>query len=95
MYAGKPVVASRVKGHVDLVTDGEGGFLYPWNDRESFCERILALAGDKELRSRMGAENRRLVKGYAREKVFSQVLGAMTMEEAGGETLRRETSARR
>ena len=87
MYAGKPVVASRVKGHTDLVTDGEGGFLYPWNDRESFCERILVLAEDKELRSRMGEENRRLVNGFARERVFSQVMGAMTMEEAGAETL--------
>ena len=80
MYAGKPVVASRVKGHTDLVTDGVGGFLYGWNDREEYCDCVRTLAKDRELRQIMGEKNRALVKLFGREVVFQQVLDAMTME---------------
>ncbi len=80
MYAGKPVVATRVKGHTDLVTEGVGGFLYGWNDREEFCDCIRTLSGDEELRRIMGEKNRSLVLRYSRERVFRQVLSAMTAE---------------
>lgn len=80
MYAGKPIVATRVKGHTDLVTDGVGGFLYGWNDREEFCDCIRILAGDRELRRIMGEKNRALVQQYGRERVFQQVLAAMTAD---------------
>lgn len=82
MYAGKPMVVTRVKGHTDLVTDGVGGFLYGWNDREEFCDCIRTLAGDGELRRIMGEKNQALVRQYGREKVFSKVLEAMTAEKA-------------
>lgn len=80
MYAGKPMVVTRVKGHTDLVTDGVGGFLYGWNDREEFCDCIRTLAGDEELRRIMGEKNQALVRQYGREQVFSKVLEAMTAE---------------
>ena len=80
MYAGKPMVVTRVKGHTDLVTDGVGGFLYGWNDREEFCDCIRTLAGDEELRRIMGEKNQVLVRQYRREQVFSKVLEAMTAE---------------
>lgn len=80
MHAGKPIVATRVKGHTDLVTDGVGGFLYGWNDREEFCDCIRILAGDRELRRIMGEKNRALVQRYGRERVFRQVLEAMTAD---------------
>ncbi len=80
MYAGKPMVVTRVKGHTDLVTDGVGGFLYGWNDREEFCDCIRTLAGDEELRRIMGEKNQTLVRQYRREQVFSKVLEAMTAE---------------
>ncbi len=81
MYAGKPMVLSRVKGHTDLVTDGRGGFLYGWNDREEFCDCIRTLAGDSELRTVMGEKNQKLVQRYGREAVFDRVLAAVTMEK--------------
>ncbi len=80
MYEGKPMVVTRVKGHTDLVTDGVGGFLYGWNDREEFCDCIRTLAGDEELRRIMGEKNQVLVRQYGREQVFSKVLEAMTAE---------------
>ncbi len=80
MYAGKPVVVSRVKGHTDLVTDGVGGFLYGWNDREEYCDCIRTLAADGELRAIMGEKNRAIVRRYGRAQVFAEVLAAMTGE---------------
>ena len=80
MYAGKPMVVTRVKGHTDLVTDGVGGFLYGWNDREEFCDCIRTLAGDEDLRRIMGEKNQVLVRQYGRQQVFSKVLEAMTTE---------------
>jgi len=32
MYKGLPVVASAVKGHLDLIEDGKNGFLYTYGD---------------------------------------------------------------
>ena len=81
MYAGKPVVATRVKGHTDLVTDGVGGFLYGWNDLEEYCDCVKTLAGNEEMRAIMGEKNRALVRRFGREQVFSQVLEAMTASE--------------
>ncbi len=39
----KTVLASRVKGHTDLITDGESGFLYRFGDRRAFCEKVVAI----------------------------------------------------
>jgi glycosyltransferase EpsD len=81
MYAGKPVAASRVKGHTDLVSDGVGGFLFDWGDGEAYCQSIRTLAKDPALRASMGEKNRELVLRYGRDRVFSQVLEAMTGEK--------------
>ena len=40
MYSGRPVVATRIKGHTDLITDGAEGLLYEYNDDFGFCDCI-------------------------------------------------------
>ena len=92
MYAGKPIIASRIKGHTDLVTDGVGGFLYGWNDREEFCDCIRTLTKDEELRTIMGEKNRKLVRRYGREEVFREVLEAMTPEGSAIPSAEKEAS---
>lgn len=58
---GKPVVASRVGSLPAMVFEGESGFLCRSEAVDSFCERIARLAGDPELRARMGAAGRAAV----------------------------------
>jgi glycosyltransferase involved in cell wall biosynthesis len=54
LAAGVPVVATRVGGTPAVVDDGETGFLVEPGDVEALAERLAQLAGDGELRARMG-----------------------------------------
>ena len=93
MYAGKPVVASRIKGHTDLIAEGAGGFLFGWNDREEFCDCIRTLTADPELRRIMGEKNRASVQAYEIGRVFPQVLAAVAMQSTASAAEETEFSA--
>ncbi len=51
---GKPVVASRVGSLPEMIEDKVSGFLCDVADVSGFCQRILQLASDPDLRERMG-----------------------------------------
>lgn len=82
MYARLPVAASAVKGHTDLVSDGETGLLYPYGDAEGCARCIARLMGDAGLRARLGAAGAQSVRKYAldavRPAVMEQYLGVMS-----------------
>lgn len=73
MYAGLPVVASRVKGHTDLISDGVSGLLYPYGDGLAFAEQILKLLDSEGLRRELAARAREDVQQYGLEQVFPTV----------------------
>jgi glycosyltransferase involved in cell wall biosynthesis len=58
MAAGRPVVATRVGGVPDVVTDGVDGYLVAPGDMQSAADRLGILAADPALRRRMGAAGR-------------------------------------
>lgn len=47
-------VASRVGGIPSLIDDGSNGFLFPAGDAEALARHLITLAGDADLRRRMG-----------------------------------------
>jgi glycosyltransferase involved in cell wall biosynthesis len=59
MAAGKPVVASRVAGIPDVVTDAVDGILVPPGDPAALAEALGRLGSDEGLRDRLGAAARR------------------------------------
>lgn len=61
MYLGAPVVATSHGGSTEVVDDGVTGFLVAFGDEAALAERIDRLAGDPELRERMGEAGRRRV----------------------------------
>lgn len=63
MAHGKPVIATRVGGIPELITDGVTGYLVGRGDAPAMCDRILKLLDDPELRDRMGATGRDCVAG--------------------------------
>jgi glycosyltransferase involved in cell wall biosynthesis len=59
MAAGLPVVASGVGGVPELVKDGETGALVPPRDSHALAAAIREIAGDPQLRDRLGQAGRR------------------------------------
>ena len=58
MAAGRPLVATRVGGIPELVTDGGNGFLVAPRAPAEIAERLVQLLEDSALRARMGAAGR-------------------------------------
>lgn len=74
LASGHPVVATRVGGVSDVVRDGVDGFLVDVGDVELLGARLAELAGDPELRARMGSAGRAHVTGrYAVERLVDDV----------------------
>jgi glycosyltransferase involved in cell wall biosynthesis len=62
MAAGKPLVATRVGGLPQLVQSGENGLLVDERDSDALADAIATLAGDPDLRSRLGENGRTLIR---------------------------------
>jgi glycosyltransferase EpsD len=76
-----PAVATRVKGHEDLITQGENGFLYDYGDGEAFCGYVERLAGNEGLRRGLGARARESVEKYSLERVLPAVLSLLPLAD--------------
>lgn len=73
MAAGKPVIATDVRGSRDLVQDGVNGFLVPVGDIKATAKAIEKLSGDGALRKKMGLESRRLIEDFSLENVLKEM----------------------
>jgi glycosyltransferase involved in cell wall biosynthesis len=63
MAHGKPIVATRVGGVPELVSEGLSGFLVERNDTADAGEKLMLLLQDSKLRREMGDAGRKLVAG--------------------------------
>ena len=61
MAAGKPIVASRIKGVESVVTDGYNGFLFDVGNVEELRSCLIRLSEDETLVKVMGKRSRRIV----------------------------------
>ena len=62
MASGKPCIVSRVRGNVDLIQDGKGGFLCNPNNASEFANAIRKLT--LETRRKMSEYNRERIKQF-------------------------------
>lgn len=74
MYYGLPVVASRVKGHTDLLEESGAGLLYPYGDWAACAGCIQDLLLDRELTARMGERGQQVVEAYTLDRVLPAVM---------------------
>lgn len=59
-----PCVVSNIRGNVDLIKDGEGGYLVDSQNVDMFAKKIDILANDIDVRGKMGKYNKKVIKGY-------------------------------
>lgn len=76
MAMGKPVVASMLGGPLEIIEDGETGFLVPSGDSEKLARRIIELLTTRPLAQRLGGNAR--VQAAAR---FSPAAHARLVEQ--------------
>ena len=73
MHMALPIVASAVKGHTDLIKDGENGLLYPYGDGAAFAAAVTRLMDDGALCSALGRAAREAAAPYALDRAMPQV----------------------
>ena len=74
LASGRPVVATRVGGVADVVQDGVDGFLVDFGDVEGAATHLARLAGNPELRARMGAAGQERTLGrYRVERLVDDI----------------------
>ncbi|MBM2840695.1 MAG: glycosyl transferase group 1 [Bacteroidetes bacterium] len=61
MAMGLPVVMTNVGATVEIVRDGESGYIIPIDDEKALADRLLRLVKDKALRSDFGRKGRKIV----------------------------------
>ncbi|TMK23897.1 MAG: glycosyltransferase family 4 protein [Actinobacteria bacterium] len=66
--SGLPVLATPVSGVAELIEDGRNGFLIG-RDPDSIAARLRQLAGDEQLRDRLGAAARESALAYSSERM--------------------------
>jgi glycosyltransferase involved in cell wall biosynthesis len=79
-----PVIATRVGGIPEVVSDGEDGYLFEVGDTEGMAEAAFSLLCDSGLRSKMGKSGREHAgRDFCHQKIvaryvelYEQMLGA-------------------
>jgi len=75
MVAGLSVVAADAGGPAEVIRHGATGMLYPPGDVEALAGVLTQLAGDPELRRRLGEAGRAKGREFSPEAIAHQVMG--------------------
>lgn len=73
MAAGVPIVASKIRGNVDLIEDGINGFLCDPADAESFADKIRTLLENPDLVQKFRMQSLEKIKDYDKSIVAEQL----------------------
>ncbi|MFF2888904.1 glycosyltransferase family 4 protein [Paenibacillus sp. NPDC057967] len=73
MACGLPVVATRNRGHGELVLEGKTGFVVEPGDPDEFASRLLLLFRFRDTRLRMGEHGLARVKDYSLDRVLEEL----------------------
>ena len=84
MLSGLPVVATNIRGAREEVVDGETGILVPVRNPDTLGRALQRLAGDLELRAKMGAAALTRARAlYVEEKVIARQLVRLGLVDRG------------
>lgn len=90
LATGLPVVATRIRGHADVITDGENGFLVDARDSRAMADRLLSLYRSAQLRDAMSRKALDMVKPFLLEnakaetcRIYEQVIKSLAQPGDG------------
>lgn len=69
MASGLPCIASKIRGNIDLLEEGKGGYLYSVDNINGMADGIYKLANSVELRRKMSTSNLERIKKFDIEEV--------------------------
>lgn len=73
MACGLPVICSEIRGNVDIIKEGDNGYLFSPADSDMLSNKIALLMDNEPLRKQMGAKNREIVKDFSLEAVTEEL----------------------
>lgn len=73
MACGLPIVASSIRGNIDLIDPGKGGYLVAPDDAEGFADAIRVILSDREKLEQMKQYNLEKVRAYSIDAVTEQM----------------------
>jgi len=73
MAAGLPIVATRVGGLPEIVTEGENGFLVEPRNSQQLAEKIMLLLQDEEIRKGFSTNNIKKAEQYSWSKIVTSL----------------------
>lgn len=73
MASGKPVIASNIRGNVDLIDDNLGGYLFNPYDSNELAEKIEKLLNNKKEIVDMAEYNKTKINNYSLEHVLKTI----------------------
>jgi glycosyltransferase involved in cell wall biosynthesis len=76
-------VSDKVGSAIDLVRQGENGFVFPSTDTEALTNSLDRLVGDEDLRRRMGTRSRSLIEAWTYERAAQGIIEAISNLRAG------------
>lgn len=81
MSSGLPVVASRVRGNVDLIVNGENGFLLDPSDDVKWGQLIARMKRHSDKCKKMGDKNRKKMLSYDKKEIREQLASIYREQE--------------
>ena len=69
-----PVIGSKVRGHDEIIVDGENGLFFKSLDAKDLEEKILKLSEDKELREKMIKNAKESVKRFLLDNSLKEMI---------------------
>jgi len=69
-----PVIGSKVRGHDEIIADGENGLFFKSQDVNDLEEKIIKLSEDKELRNKMKKNAKESVRRFLLESSLKEMI---------------------
>lgn len=73
MACSLPIICSEIRGNVDIIKEGDNGYLFQPADAETLSKKILLIMDDKERCMIMGKKNAEIVKKFSLEAVAEEL----------------------